>query len=139
MMAESTAATPTPPPAAPGALGAAVEHAVGGAGAPAAAAADTPDTPHYAAGSVPEKPSQGTITSALGSVLPEARSCLNPDDPISRAHITFASSGSVSAVSVTGHAANTPVEGCIKNALLKAKVPPFADPSYGATVTVRPN
>jgi hypothetical protein len=139
MMAESTAATPTPPPAAPGALGDAVQHAVGANGAAAAVADDTPAAPHYAAGSVAAKPSQGTITSALGSVLPEARACLNPEDPISRAHITFASSGAVSAVSVTGHAANTPVEGCIKNALLKAKVPPFADSSYGATVTVRPN
>jgi hypothetical protein len=139
MMAESTGGTTTPPPSG-GALGDAVQHAVGANGAPAAAAApDIPAAPTYAAGSVPEKPSQGTISSALGSVLPQARSCLNPEDPVSRAHITFGSSGSVSAVSVTGHAAGTPVEGCIKSALLKAKVPPFADPSYGATVTVRPN
>jgi len=140
MMAEATAtAASPPPPSDPGSLGDAVKNAAGGGNGAPAAAADSPAAPHFALGSVAQKPSQGTITSALGSVLPSARSCINPDDPISHAHITFASAGNVSAVSVTGHAAGTPAEGCIKSALLKASVPPFADESYGATVTIRPN
>jgi hypothetical protein len=143
MMAQATATpaadTSPPPPAAAGALGDSMQHAVGATGASKTATDTAPAAPHYAPGSVPDKPSQGAVTSALGAVLSGARDCLNPDDPISHAHITFSSSGSVSAVSVTGHAAGRPAEGCIKSALLKASIPPFAEGTFGATVTIRPN
>jgi len=138
-MAQSTSSTPAPPAAAPGALGEAVQHAVGGGGTPAAARDNAPAAPDYAPGSVPQKPSQGAVTGALGRALPAARACLNPDDPISRANITFGSDGKASAVVVTGHAAGTTTEDCIKRALMKATVPPFAQSTYGATVTIRPN
>jgi hypothetical protein len=89
--------------------------------------------------SVPQKPSQGAVTGALGAVLPEARACLGPDDPVSRATIVFLSSGAVQSVSVSGPATGRPSEGCIKDALSKAKVQPFAEPSYTASITVRHN
>jgi hypothetical protein len=63
---------------------------------------------------------------------------LKQDDPVSKATITFASSGAVQSVLVTGAAAGKPAEACIKTALGKAKVPPFAQPTYSASVTVRP-
>jgi hypothetical protein len=85
-----------------------------------------------------QRPSQGQVTGALGAALPDARACLHEDDGVSRAHVVFGSDGNVQSVSVSGFAAGKPQEGCITNALKKATVPPFAEASYGATVTVRP-
>jgi hypothetical protein len=145
MMAQATNSTTTPPvtptgPASNAALGEAVQHAVGGgAAAPAAADPVAPEAPHYAPGSVPQKPSQGAVTGALTRVLPAARSCLNPDDPLSRANVTFISGGTVSSVVITGGAAGKPAEECIRRALMKANVPPFAQDTYAANINVRPN
>ncbi len=85
-----------------------------------------------------QRPSQGQITGALAGVLPAARACLNDDDEPSRAHVVFGSDGAVQSVGVNGPAQGKPAEACIKAALGKAHVPPFAEASYGATVTVRP-
>ena len=93
--------------------------------------------PDFAPGSVPQKPSQGALTGALGAVLPGARACLGPDDPVSRATVVFSSNGSVQSVAVSGGAAGKPSEGCIKSALGKAKLQPFAESTYTTTVTVR--
>jgi hypothetical protein len=90
-------------------------------------------------GSVPQKPSSGAIAGGIGNVMSGARACLGLDDPISYASITFDSTGAVSNVVVSGFAAGKPAESCIKDALSKAKVPPFAQPSYTQKVTVRPN
>jgi hypothetical protein len=90
-------------------------------------------------GSVPQKPSQGAVTGAIGAALPGARACLKADDPVSKATITFGASGAVQSVTVTGAAAGKPAEACIKAALGRAKVPAFAQPTYTASVTVRPN
>ncbi len=95
--------------------------------------------PAFAAGSVPQKPSQGAVTGALGAVMPTVRACLQPDDPISRASVVFDSTGAVTGITVTGYAAGKPAEACIKSALGKAKVQPFAQPNYTANVTIRPN
>jgi hypothetical protein len=140
-MAEATKSSSVTPMASapPGALGEAVAHAVGGGGAAQAAKQDEPEAPTFAPGTVPQRPSMGAVQSALGRVTPEARNCLNPDDPISRATVTFVSLGNTSSVVVTGHAAGTPAEACIKAALGKAKVPPFAQDSFSAPVTIRPN
>lgn len=92
--------------------------------------------PAFAAGSVPQKPSQGALTSALGAVLPSARSCLSPDDAVAKATIVFNSVGKVDSVSVHGGPAGKGE--CIKTALLKAKIQPFMDPTYTANITVRP-
>lgn len=94
--------------------------------------------PQFAAGSVPQKPSQGAVTSAISAVLPQARACVGPDDAISRASIVFESAGTVQSVKVTGGAAGKEAEGCIKTAFSKAKVTPFAQPTYTANITVRP-
>jgi hypothetical protein len=104
----------------------------GGAAAPASG-------PQFDPGSVPQKPSAGAIAGGIGSAMGEARACLGLDDPVSYAAITFESSGAVSGVVVSGFASGKPAEACIKAALGKAKVPPFAQPSYTQKVTVRPN
>ncbi len=88
-------------------------------------------------GNVPARPSQGAVQGALGAVLPGARGCLGPDDPIARATITFGSSGGVTGVGVSGGSPGS--EGCIRGALMRAKVPPFSSPSFSTGVTIRPN
>ena len=130
-----TAADLPPSSGAPGDLGAAMRVAAG----PGAQTAheEKPTGPQFAAGSVPQKPSQGAVTGALGAVLGAARACVQPDDAVSRATVTFASAGNVTSVSVSGGAAGKPAEGCIKAALMKAKVSPFAEASYSTPVTIR--
>ncbi|HZU85024.1 MAG TPA: hypothetical protein VE987_18965 [Polyangiaceae bacterium] len=106
--------------------------------APAAAAAPSGDGAKPPAGNVPLKPAMGAVQGAVGAVLPATRYCLGPDDPVSRATITFKSDGSVQSVVVTGDAAGQPAEACIRSRLMNARVPPFSNPSFTWTVTVRP-
>jgi hypothetical protein len=98
----------------------------------------TPTGPKFAPGSVPQRPSQGALASAIGRVLPDARSCLGPDDGVSYANVVFESGGSVQNVTLSGYAANKPAGACITTALKKGSVGPFAEPTYSAKVTVRP-
>jgi hypothetical protein len=91
------------------------------------------------AGNVAQRPSQGQVAGAIGSVMPSAKACLGPDDPMSRATVTFQSDGTVKSVSVSGFAAGKPAEACIKSALSKATVAPFAEATYPVPVTIRSN
>ena len=128
-------ATPTTPE---GDLGKGIAAAVGDDGKPVQAVPAAGNMgSQFAAGSVPQRPSQGAVAGALGAVLPGARACLGPDDPVSRASITFLASGAVQAVNVTGGAAGKPAAECIKAALSKAQLAPFAEASYSANITVR--
>jgi hypothetical protein len=53
--------------------------------------------------------------------------------------VTFASSGAVQRVEVSGTAASDAgMSRCLKGAFGKAKVPPFSDPTYNIGATVRP-
>jgi hypothetical protein len=152
-VADELAQAPAPPPPAPATPAPKVESkdgtvasedALGKAMKTAAGPSDsakmtTPDDnkPQYAAGSVPQRPSQGAVIGALGAVMPNARACLDADDAVSRATVTFASDGTVKNVAVNGGAKGKPAEACIKGALSHAKVSPFAEESYTTTVTVR--
>jgi hypothetical protein len=161
-------AAPAPPaavaPAAPAARGAQPAHAAAAADTPPAdpnsleammkravrsespqAPSSPPPTPAPAApqaaappANVPLKPAMGAVMGALGAVLPAARYCLGPDDPVSRATITFLSDGSVETVAIAGDAAGQPAEACIRARLMDARVPPFANPRFTWTVPVRP-
>lgn len=87
---------------------------------------------------VPEKPSTGAVQAAIGAVMGGARACVAGHDAPSRATVTFGSDGRVTSVGVSGPAAGTPAESCIRAALSKARVQPFARPSFGVSATVRP-
>jgi hypothetical protein len=100
------------------------------------AAADTSTGP---IGNVPMKPSQGVVSGALGAVMPAARACLDADDPVSHATVVFRSDGSVKSVSIEGGIAGKPQEACVRAALMKARVPPFAQPDFMGFATIRPN
>lgn len=141
--AESASATEAPATASPSAAGATSPNSLENLLRQAAAASAPTVAGDLQAraeqGTVPLKPSLGAIQGALGTALPAARACLGPDDPISRATVTFRSDGGVASVSVSGGAAGTPAEECIRAALMKARVEPFAQPTFTAPATVRPN
>jgi hypothetical protein len=122
-------------------LDALMQEAVGAmaASAPPRPTTAPDDTTSTANAGVPFRPSQGAINGALGIALPSARACLETDSPISRATITFRSDGAVSDVVVEGWAAGKPAEACIRAALGKARVPPFAQPIYSVPATIRSN
>lgn len=85
-----------------------------------------------------DRPSAGAAQAAVGAVLGAARACIAGHPRSSSATIVFGSSGEVSQVSVGGEAAGTPAAGCIESALKKARVQPFAAPTFSLSVTVRP-
>jgi hypothetical protein len=87
----------------------------------------------------PEKPSTGAVQAALGSVIGGARSCVSGQERPSSATVVFGSDGRVQSVAVSGAAAGTPAAACIRSALEKARVHPFAKPTFSASVTIRPN
>lgn len=80
-------------------------------------------------------PSPGAVVGAINAVLPAARACLSPDEPIRTGAIVFASTGTVSRVDLTGSKSS---DGCIRDALSRARIEPFADDSFTTRVTVRP-
>ncbi|MDI3284920.1 hypothetical protein [Polyangium sp. 15x6] len=87
---------------------------------------------------IPEQPSQGSVASAIGAVMPGAKACVAGADDVSRAQLTFSSSGTVTNVSVTGWAASNGQSGCVKAALKGANVGPFSKPSFTVGATIRP-
>jgi serine/threonine-protein kinase len=89
-------------------------------------------------GTLPMHPSLGQVQAAVGQVMGSARACFNPDDPSSRANVTFQSDGSVKSIAVTGFAAGKPQEQCVKGMLAKAHLSPFSDPTYSVPVPINP-
>jgi hypothetical protein len=87
---------------------------------------------------IPDRPPTGKVTAAVGSVMGGAKACVSGADDVSRANITFGSSGAVKSVSVSGWAAGKPAASCIQSALKGANVGPFSDPSFVFGVTIRP-
>ncbi|WP_437957783.1 hypothetical protein WME76_41835 [Sorangium sp. So ce119] len=87
---------------------------------------------------VPEQPSQGSVQAALGSVMGNARACVAGADDVSRAQITFSSTGQVSKVNVSGWAAANGQSSCVQSALKAANVGPFSKPSFSVSATIRP-
>ena len=91
-----------------------------------------------ATGGITDRPSTGAAQAAVGAVLGAARACIAGQPQASSATIVFGSSGEVTHVNVSGPADGTPAEACIKAALGKARVQPFAASSFSLGVTVRP-
>ncbi|HEX4338913.1 MAG TPA: hypothetical protein VH062_23565 [Polyangiaceae bacterium] len=88
---------------------------------------------------IAERPSTGAVSAALGPVLMSARSCVAGQDSGPRATVTFdGKTGRVKSVTLDASMAGSPAEGCIRSALMAARLPPFAEPTFSASVTVRP-
>ncbi len=134
------AAAPTAP-GKPGDLPSAMQAAVGNDGEKQPSVVS--EAPVPASGSlrqqnIPEQPSQGSVQAALGSVMGNARACVAGADDVSRAQITFSSTGQVSKVSVSGWAAANGQSSCVQAALKGANVGPFSKPSFAVSATIRP-
>jgi hypothetical protein len=122
------------------------EDAPAPAGAPAPQAAPPVQDKHEpamrpaegSAGAVAQKPSIGAVQAALGSVMGGARSCVAGHAEPSRAQVVFGSDGTVQSVAVSGPAAGTAAGACIETALKKARMQPFAVPTFSTSVTIRP-
>jgi hypothetical protein len=89
-------------------------------------------------GGLPDKPSAGAAYAAIGPFMGSARACVAGHDEPSTARIVFSSDGTVQNVSVSGPAAGTPAAACIENALKKARVQPFASPTFSMSAPIRP-
>jgi hypothetical protein len=147
----SAAATTEPPPSKPGEpkpdylaekgdLDKALENAAGGGLKKTGPGAEDPAATPAKGGnqSIPEQPSQGKVTAAMGAVMGNAKACVAGADDVSRASVTFGSNGAVTSVSVSGWAASNGAAGCIKSALKAANVGAFSKASYAFSVTIRP-
>jgi hypothetical protein len=97
-----------------------------------------PQAAQATSAALPASPSLGAIQAAVGSVMAGARSCLAGQDAGSRAQLTFGSDGRVKNVAISGPAAGTPAEGCLRSALSAARVSPFSEPNFSMGFTVRP-
>jgi hypothetical protein len=121
----------------PGGLAGAIKKAAGPTESHAAQVI-APEAPAARNGDIPEVPATGAIQGALGSMRGAARSCVAGQEGPSRANLTFNSTGKVQSVSVSGPAAGTAAEGCIRNAFSKASVGPFRKPSFSFSTTITP-
>lgn len=112
------------------------------AGAAKAAPNDElPPDPRLAAAAAESRsarPSQGAVMAAVGSVMGGARACVSGHQEPSKATLTFGNDGRVRGVQVTGPAAGTPAEACIRASLMGARVQPFAEDVFTVAVPIRP-
>ncbi|MGE0323214.1 MAG: hypothetical protein AB7S68_12965 [Polyangiaceae bacterium] len=110
--------------------------------ATAAAEQEEPDDPRLVpasqAGNVPLEPSTGAALAAVGRVMGGAKACVAGHSGPSNATITFGSDGKVQSVGISGPAAGTAAESCIRSALSGARVAPFAKPTFTVRVPIRP-
>jgi hypothetical protein len=138
-LAANTPAAKDAPAGKPGDLQSEMAKAVGAADQPKPKdGTPEPAAANPKAANIPEQPSQGSVQAAIGTVMGGAKACVAGADDVSRAQVTFASSGAVSNVSVTGWAAAHGKSGCVQAALKGAKVGPFSKPSFSVGVTIRP-
>jgi hypothetical protein len=127
----TTVALPDAPGGERGDLGGAMRDAVGSRDPAEAPPAETATSP----GARQLRPSPGAVVGAINSVLPAARECLGPDDPVRGATIVFKSDGTVARVDMSG---DRPTDACVRAALSRARVAPFVDDTFAARATVRP-
>lgn len=131
------AAKPSPEPAAKkaGSLNDEMAQAVG---EKAVKAAPPGNQSPVAQEDLPDRPSVGDAQAAAGPALMKARMCLAGQEAGSQAKITFGSNGRVKNVTISGPAAGTPAESCLRSQLSSARVPPFSEKSFSFSLTVRP-
>lgn len=103
---------------------------------------EEPDDPRLVpaaqADNVALEPSTGAALAAVGRVMGGAKACVAGHSAPSNATITFGSNGKVQSVAISGPAAGTAAESCIRSALSGARVAPFAKPTFTVRVPIRP-
>lgn len=82
-----------------------------------------------------QKPTTGEVTQALTAVVKRARGCLKAGAPMATARVVFQSDGAVQRVEVRTE--GEPARACIEQALRRARVSSFSNPSHDVGVTIR--
>jgi serine/threonine-protein kinase len=120
--------------------------------APTVGSSKPGDTMAVPAGSseqpLPQLPSVTAFRQGLAASLPPAQACLAPGDVAWRVTLLFRSDGTVQHVEAVASSLTQDCSdnvclqnkaACIRAALVKTRVPPFAQPSFSVGETVRPN
>jgi hypothetical protein len=87
---------------------------------------------------VADRPSQGAVAAALAPVQGDARACLRGQTQSAGVEIEFGSDGRVKSVTIREASLPEATERCIQAALTRARVGPFARPSWLVRHRVRP-
>lgn len=103
-----------------------------------APAAEPPMRPAAQDTALSDKPSIGALQAALGTVIPAASACLAGQQEGVKTSVTFGSDGRVQSVAFSDGELGAGAKTCIRNALAGARVAPFAQPSFGVSITIRP-
>jgi len=83
-------------------------------------------------------PTTGEALAAVAPATSRAKVCVAGHAKQSNATVVFGSDGRVKSVAVSGPAAGTPAEECIRNLFMSARVAPFAKPEFTVNLPVRP-
>ena len=83
-------------------------------------------------------PTTGEALAAVAPATSRAKVCVAGHSKQSNATVVFGSDGRVKSVAVSGPAAGTPAEECIRNVFMSARVAPFAQPQFAVNLPVRP-
>jgi hypothetical protein len=104
--------------------------------------------PSASAQPLPQIPSVSAFQQGLAVSVPQARACLGANDAAWRATLLFQSDGTVLHVEAiasivtpdcSDNACLQQKAACIRTALAKTRVPPFTQPTFSVSATVRPN
>ncbi len=108
-----------------------LDRALGGGGGMSTAMAAAP----AAMSNLPEQPGRDDVARGLRSVAAQVESCGGGSAGVANAAITFASSGRVSNVNVTG--VPPAVQSCVARGVRSARVPPFSRPTFNVNFPFR--
>lgn len=108
-----------------------LDRALGGGGGMTSAMAAAP----AAMSNLPEQPGRDDVARGLRSVSAQVQSCGGGSAGVANAAITFASSGRVSNVNVTG--VPPAVQSCVARGVRSARVPPFSRPTFNVNFPFR--
>jgi predicted Zn finger-like uncharacterized protein len=108
-----------------------LDRALGGGSSPMAASMESAP----AMSNLPEQPNRDDVGRALRSVSSRVESCGGGTAGVANAAITFASSGRVSGVNVTG--VPPAVQSCVARGVRSAQVQPFSRPTFNVNFPFR--
>lgn len=88
---------------------------------------------------LPETPSRGDVSRALGERAADVRACAVPSAAggAVTVSVTFVSSGAVQRVTMTATTLPASVQSCIAQAVMKARVPPFRASTFNVNFPFR--
>ncbi|MCB9614583.1 MAG: zinc-ribbon domain-containing protein [Sandaracinus sp.] len=108
-----------------------LDRALGGGSSMSSAMAEAP----AAMSNLPEQPGRDDVARGLRSISSSVEACGGGTSGVANAAITFASTGRVSSVNVTG--VPPAVQSCVARTVRGARVPPFSRPTFNVNFPFR--